>query len=293
MSCLRFSNPRVQISCCCTSFFFIIALFYLVPGIIDYERYEKNVETSCTINSWDTKTRDCSLTQCSNGGTSCVTIRTICYTCRYNVVLTTIENIPLIATTDYDGDFATVGEARSYCASRTLQSPLPCFYQPSQPRANRFYVTLTAPTTNTYLAPIILFSVLCILTCAFTGYSQCKTAPSDIGLERIYTLARERAIDANMRALRWSDYYTDEPDPFMDPQRNLTGNARIRSNGTLNGNVIRTSGHHQVSPPPSSSSASLNLNINHPYIGNTNNYHPDTDSDIVLAANPMHPRSRR
>jgi len=299
---LRFRNPRVQISCCCTSFFFIISLFYIVPGLIDYQRYEKNVESTCTINSWDIKSRDCTLTQCSIGGTSCISIRTICYTCRYSVIFNSIENVPLVATTDYDGDFGTVNEARQYCAKRTIESPIPCYYQPLQPRGNRFYVSLVAPTTNTYFAPIILFSVVCIIMCLHTCYSQCKSAPSDIGLERIYALARERAIDANMRALRWSDYYTDEPDPFMDPQRNLTGSGpRNTTRNPMNFSsststiLTNTSTSNNDIWNSATSTAILNSNTNQHIHGRYgNNIHSDIDTDdIVVARNPMHHNNYR
>lgn len=93
----------------------VLACFYWVPFIVDVTRFERNTEATCSVIGFDVKQRDCTITRCFGTAPNqvCNSVATICSTCRYLMAMTSQEGLPVVAYSDYDGNFAGDNEARA------------------------------------------------------------------------------------------------------------------------------------------------------------------------------------
>lgn len=118
---------------------------------------------------------------------------------------------------------------RRFCCDTTVASMITaanaCPANPSSP-PRRPAMSSQLRLHTIFAGPVYLFGCIFLLAILITCYCQCKNAPDDTGLQRAYALARQRAADRNMRAIRWSEYVSDQDDDFLrrvNPSRSLTG----------------------------------------------------------------------
>jgi hypothetical protein len=287
-------NPRVAVPCCVTSCALLIFTAYSASLSIDYSRYERFTPTTCLLSEWELRQRDCTLTVCTSPSPSnqqvCTTVQTTCTTCWFVATAETVDGHVIQAYTDFEGDFTTVARAENGCAEMQASSPVKCWYQPQQPRGNRFYISLAAPTVGTSAIPVVLFGAIFVVSAVALLYCECSTAQPGEGFGRALQLARSRAWDRESRAARWQDYYAFNADDDLSMMTtNASATAAVAASSTSASSSSSNSGSSSsaFSNPMHRSGAAAHGGLTHRRTGGTSSSaYDDLDGDIEMT-NPM------
>jgi hypothetical protein len=189
-----------------TLFFYLALVVAAAPAIFWLRFYIEPLTPSpsgCRALSFVAKTASCVLPGAS--------ATTICNTCAWRVALTTQEGLAVVTYTEYPpvstGYFAAAAERDAYCQGRIADSqarPMQCWYRPGSDKRLPFYVALSTPTYSPNVGAIGVFFSLVVLFCIGTVITQVASAPPDPRIQRVYELARERAVEENMSMALWS-----------------------------------------------------------------------------------------
>lgn len=200
--------------------------------LLELSRVETFQIADCNLLSYDMRQRDCTIQSCTSAAaSSCTQVSAQCWTCRFAATVTSQEGLLLQGSTDLWGNWQQQSSAISECNGRLDSGRVPCWYQPTVNQNMRFFLTLTQPTVSTSYLPVQLFSAATILFGVLTCCTAWNTAADsrEVTLERMYALARQRALDAEIRPSRWAEMRDQEAWEndvgWLSPSQNPTGPA--------------------------------------------------------------------